>query len=101
MNTKRLNRLIFLCEIEYMKLHEGKQLFEEKFYAWPSGPAIPAVYVCYNLDCDELPAEGKPTSEEQEIIDKVLSLTMKLDTIDLNNACTILGSPWIHVFDRP
>jgi len=102
MNHKRLQRLLYLFEIEYMKRHDGTPIFKEEFYAWPSGPVIPAVYTDYLLYTgadSKLPCIGIPTQEEQEIINNILALTAKLDTIDLSTACSAIGSPWNHVFD--
>lgn len=103
MNTKRLQKLLFLCEIEYMKKHNGQPLFEDEFHAWPGGPAIPIIYTEYWLhaDCNGmLRGIGEPAKEEQEIVNKVLELTKNLDTVDLANVCCVSDSPWIQVYDE-
>ena len=103
MNTKRLQKLLFFCEIEYMKKHNGTPLFEDEFHAWPGGPAIPIIYTEYMLhaDCNGmLRGVQEPSKEEQEIIEKVLEFTKKLDTIDLVKACCTSDGPWIQVYDE-
>ena len=44
MSSKRLQKLLYFSEILYMVEHDGRSMFKDEFYAWPSGPVIPAVY---------------------------------------------------------
>ena len=103
MTTKRLQKLLFFIEIEYMKKHNGEPLFYDEFHAWPQGPAIPLVYSEYMLhsDCNGmLRGVDEPSKEEQEIVNKVLELTKNFDTIDLVKACSTKDSPWSMVYDE-
>ena len=102
MSTKRLQKLIFFCEIEYMKKHNGESLFIDEYRALPSGPVVPTIFTEYMLhaNCNGmLRGVGEPNEEEQNIIDNVLTLTAKLDTIDLVNACCTAESPWRQVYE--
>ena len=47
LSTRRLQRLLYFCETEYMIKNNGTPLFEDEFYAWPSGPVIEKIYYAY------------------------------------------------------
>ena len=98
--TKRLQKLIYFCEVEYMKRNEGKPLFDEEFYAWPSGPVIPDVYYECGFRYHLLGRGCVLTDEVRNIIKHVLKLTADLDTIDLVEACCVAGTPWAKAFDE-
>lgn len=106
MSGRRLQKILYFSNIEYMKIHNGKPLFEDCFYAWPSGPVIPNVYRIYiqYQDGQNFPRyEGEQlelTNEEKCIINKVLKQTEELDTIDLINITNINGSPWQRFYDE-
>ena len=103
---RRLQKLLYFCNVEYMKIQHGETLFEDCFYAWPSGPVIPEVYRIYiqYQDGTTFPRyEGSSidlTTEEKSIIDKVLKETQELDSIDLINITNINGSPWQRFYNE-
>lgn len=47
LSTRRLQRLLYFCETEYMIKNNGIPLFEDEFYAWTSGPVIEKIYYAY------------------------------------------------------
>ena len=47
MSCKRLQRLLYFCNVKYLILHNGEFLFEDDFYAWPTGPVIPGIYYVF------------------------------------------------------
>lgn len=106
MTVKRLQKLLYFCEAEYMKRNRGRILFEDEFYAWPSGPVIPILYQefvrCQNGEM--LPEDEKDESilseEVKNIIVQILEATKHLDTLDLVNISTIDGSPHSKVFEE-
>ena len=105
LSNKRLQKLLYFCDIEYMKRNDGQPMFEDDFYAWPSGPVIPIVYGIfaqfqtgemrsnYNGDVITLSKESKT------IIDLVLESTRNLDTKDLVNMSSVADGPWFKVYD--
>ena len=106
MSGRRLQKLLYFCNIEYMKIHNGKSFFEDDFYAWPSGPVIPNVYRVYiqYQDGKMFPRyEGEIielTAEEKSIIDKILNQTQELDSIDLINITNINNGPWQKLYNE-
>ena len=68
--TKRLQKILYLCEIEYMKRNNGKVLFDDEFYACPSGPVIEEIYTKYmqyiGNDVEPRHEKGEPSLSEEE-----------------------------------
>lgn len=102
--TKRLQKMLYLCEIEYMKRNNGEVLFEDEFYAWPSGPVIEEIYTKYmpysGYGVEPRYEKGEPSlsKEEKLIVEQVLCATNDLDTCDLIYMCIVPGGPHSKVF---
>ena len=105
---RRLQRILYFCDIEYMKINNGASLFEDNYYAWPSGPVIPYVYYTF-VQCQKLNGKISPkyeaqelrlTNKEKSIIDKVLKETQELDTVDLSNIANINEGPWQKAYNE-
>lgn len=108
MSLKRLQKILYICDIEYMKINNGESLFEDNYYAWPSGPVISYVYYEF-IQYQNLNGKINPKYEEQElrltdkevfIIDKVLEKTQELDTVDLIDITKIDDGPWQQVYNE-
>lgn len=103
---KRLQKILYFCNIEYMKKHNGEPLFRDNFYAWPSGPVIPDIYYMYiqYQNGENIPRYEskifKLTAEEINIIDKVLKQTQELDSRDLINITNINDGPWQRYYNE-
>jgi len=104
MSTRRLQRILYFCDIEYMKRNNGKPLFTDEFNAWPSGPVIDNVYHVFMQYQD---GEMHPqydgvavqlTDEIKSMIDKILEATNHLDTADLADISNVVDGPWHKVY---
>lgn len=104
MTCKRLQKLLYFSEVEYMRKHSGEAMFSEDFYAWPSGPVIPSVYSKFAqfqtgrmtiVDGEHTPL----TKEMEEVLDCVFEATIDKDTLDLVEMSHIKDGPWSQVFD--
>lgn len=102
----KVQKILYICDIEYMKLNNGQPLFEDNFYAWTSGPVIPYIYYTF-LQYQSKKIEPQNTSEklnltnkEKSIIDKVLKETQELDTVELVNITKIDDGPWHQVYNE-
>lgn len=103
MTCKRLQKLLYFSEAEYMKKY-GEAMFTEDFFAWPSGPVIPSVYSKFaQFQNGEMAiVEGKHTpitKEMEEVLDYVFNATITIDTLDLVERSHVEGGPWDLVFD--
>ena len=104
MTCKRLQKLLYFSEAEYMKKYNGEVMFTEDFFAWPSGPVIPSVYSKFaqfqSGDMAIVEGEHTPlTSEMIAVLDYVFNKTIGIDTIDLVDKSHIDKGPWSLVFD--
>lgn len=106
MSAKRLQRILYFCNIEYMRKYDGENLFDDNFYAWPTGPVIPGIYYVYTSYYigKNIPIyEGERlnlTKEEKFIIHKILIQTQNLSTMDLINITNISGGPWQQFYNE-
>lgn len=101
---KRLQKMLFFCDVKYMLQNNSESMFRDEFYAWPSGPVIPSVYYSYmqfqNGTMQPI-EEGKHsplTSKMIDVIDKVFDETCKIDTFDLVERSHVAGGPWERAY---
>lgn len=102
---RKLQRLLYFCDVEHMKTYNGISMFRDVFYAWPSGPVIPKIYLKYipyqNGQICPITAGINTiiTGEMKAIIDRVLEETKELDITDMDAICKADNGPWAQVFD--
>lgn len=104
MTCKRLQKLLYFSDIEFMKNNHGRSMFKDEFYAWPSGPVIPSVYYRFMIYQS---GYMKPSEKEQaclspdikSAIDYVLKQTNDKDTLDLVEKAHEQGGPWSQVYE--
>lgn len=104
-NVCKLQKILYFCDIEYMKSNNGISMFEDEFCAWPTGPVIPKLYYIFFLNNQgvmcSLTYQKKPlTINIKETIDKVLELMGSFDTIELINLTQVEGGPWSKVYNE-
>ena len=104
MTCKRVQKLLYFSEIEYMKRNNGQSMFTDEFYAWPSGPVIPSVYhkfmptQCYR-GLKPIDTDSYLTKKTITAIDYVLNETKNMDTLDFVDLTKIYGGPWQHAYN--
>lgn len=104
-NGNKLQKILYFCDIEYMKSNNGISMFKDDFYAWPKGPTIPEIYYIFWVNdkgvmCS-LPYQKEPlTINMKKTIDEVLELMGSLDTIELINLTQVEGGPWSKVYNE-
>ena len=106
MSSKRLQKILYFSEILYMVEHEGRSMFTDDFYAWPSGPVIPSVYRKFMQyqDGQMHPYLGEVhdtiDGEMKDTINRVLDNTKDVGTSTLINESHVPGGPWHLVYDE-
>ena len=104
MTCKRLQKLLYFAEIVFMQQNNGERMFDDNFYAWPSGPVIPSVY---NLFMQFQDGTMTPIDEEEHTpitekmrnaLDVVFERSVGFDTIDLVDFSHIENGPWANVY---
>ena len=104
MSCKRLQKLLYFSEVEYQRRHQGAPMFDDDFYAWPSGPVIPSVYSRFaQFQTGEMTTvEGShtPLTEDmEEVLDYIFHKTKNISTTVLVNMSHVEGGPWGVVYD--
>ena len=104
MTCKRLQKLLYFSDIEFMRKHSGTSMFRDEFYAWPSGPVIPSVYYKFmkyqNGYMNPLGGEHEDlTTDMENAIDSILAQTNKMDTLDLVEVAHDKSGPWAQVYN--
>lgn len=106
LHTKKIQKLLYFCDVEYMKRNNGLSLFNDEYKAWPGGPSIDGVYSEYMSFSDYGPFPKKDlqivelSDDVKQLIDEVLDRIMNFDTSDLTRASNIEGGPWHQVYDE-
>lgn len=105
LTCKRLQKLLYFSDVEYMCRNGGKSMFKDDFFAWPSGPVIPSVYsqfMIYQNGEMKTIAQSKPeelTLQMKMAIDSILDKTWSLDTLFLIKTSHVANGPWCNFYD--
>lgn len=103
---KRLQKILYFCEAEYMKRNNGNPLFDDQFYAWPSGPAIDGIYIFlesnHNMQMFPIHVPNEPilSDDIKLIIKHILELTKNLGTNELVKLSKVPNGPYSKIFNE-
>lgn len=101
---KRLQKLLYLCQLFWYVDHEESKMITEDFEAWPNGPVIPRIYDFFSVyqDGDMSPLRNVGTytltSEESDLINKVVDSTIDIPTEAIIDYTHSSNSPWDRVY---
>lgn len=101
---KRLQKLLYLCQLFWFVDHAESSMISEDFQAWPNGPVIPEIYDFFSVfqdgDMSPLRNEGTYilTPEECDLINKVVDSTIDVPTEAIIDYTHLLNSPWDLVY---
>lgn len=103
LTIKRIQNILFLIQIEHIK-HTGETIFEDDFYAYQTGPTIPAVYDKYlkyttGANSPVKNPQGTLSQHKRNIIDSVLEITNNIATLDLIHYCCTMDNLWSNAYN--
>lgn len=104
LNGKRLQKLLYLCQLFWYIDHDESKMITEDFQAWPNGPVIPQVYDFFSVyqDGDMCPLENVGTyalsQEESTLINKVVDSTADIPTESIIDYTHTPDAPWDLVY---
>lgn len=104
LNGKRLQKLLYLCQLFWYIDHDESKMITEDFQAWPNGPVIPEIYDYFSVyqDGDMCPLRNVKTSslsdEERILINKIVDNTIDTPTEAIIDYTHTQGSPWDLVY---
>jgi len=109
LTNRRLQLLLYFCEIEYMKKNNGTPLFtsyHDDFMAWPGGPTIIDIVRLYSqysngeMCLSENISSVELKEDIKTIIYEILEATKNIDTHDLMNISNVVDGPWHQAYSR-
>lgn len=103
---KRLQKILYLCQLFWYTDHPESELITENFQAWPNGPVIPQIYNYFSVyqDGDMRPLRSMDISplslEESELINKVVDSTINIPTESMIDYTHAPFGPWDLVYNH-
>ena len=103
LTEKRVQKIIYLCQLFWFIDHDESNMIPEDFVAWPNGPVIPEIYDYWMVyqDGDMRPCpyvKYELTEEEAEIINIVVDNTIDIPTEAIIDYTHTPFSPWHQVY---
>lgn len=101
---RRLQKILYLCQLFWYADHEESNMIPENFYAWGTGPVIPQIYDIFPVyqDGDMCPLKKLETytlsAEEVDLINKIVDNTIDISTETLIDYTQLADTPWSNVF---
>lgn len=106
MNGKRLQKILYLCQLEWIAKGHANDLISDNFEAWAKGPVIDSVYNVFSIyqDGGMLPYRGKDvellSDEERKVINYVVDSTIDYDTDKIIAYTHSKGGPWDQIYNN-
>lgn len=101
---KRLQKLLYLCQLFWYIDHTESRMITEDFQAWPNGPVIPQIYDHFSVyqDGDMCPSLNSGThalsDEESDLINKIVDNTIDIPTESIIDYTHRPDGPWDKVY---
>lgn len=100
---KRLQKILYLCQLFWYIDHKDTDMFEEDFVAWPNGPAIPEIYDFWSVwqEGDMNPCsfvKHELSKEEANIINIIVDNTIDISTEAIIDYTHTPFGPWEQVY---
>ena len=101
---KRLQKLMYLCQLFWYIDHEESKMISEDFQAWPNGPVIPQIYDHFSVyqDGDMCPllnlGNHSLSDEEATLINTVVDNTIDIPTEAIIDYTHRSDGPWAQVY---
>lgn len=106
MNGKRLQKILYLCQLEWIAEGHKDYLISDDFEAWVKGPVVSSIYNIFSIyqDGGMLPYQTKDVNalseEERCVINKIVDNTIGIDTDTIVAFTHTPGGPWDQVYNN-
>lgn len=103
LTAKRVQKIIYLCQLFWFIDHEESSMIPEDFVAWPNGPVIPEIYDYWYVyqDGDMCPCpyvKDELSKEESDIINVIVDNTIEIPTEAIIDYTHTSFGPWEQVY---
>jgi uncharacterized phage-associated protein len=100
---KRLQKILYLCQLFWFIDHEESNMIPEDFVAWPNGPVIPEIYDHFSVwqEGDMYPhpfVKNELSEEEANIINIIVDNTIDIPTEAIIDYTQTPFGPWEQVY---
>lgn len=101
---KRLQKILYLCQLFWYIDHEESRMINEDFQAWPNGPVIPQIYDYFSVyqDGDMCPLllshSSSLTLEEATLVNIVVDNTIDIPTEAIIDYTHKPDGPWAKAY---
>jgi len=106
LTVKRIQKIMYLCQLFWFIDHKESDLIPEDFVAWANGPVIPEIYnywmVWQEGDMCPYPNETyKLSDEEANVINIIVDNTIDIPTETIIDYTHTQFGPWEQVYKSP
>ena len=100
---KRVQKIIYLCQLFWFIDHEESSMIPEDFVAWPTGPVIPEIYDYWYIyqDGDMCPCPYvtyELSKEESDVINAIVDNTIDIPTEAIIDYIHTSLGPWKQIY---
>lgn len=101
--TRRVQIILYLCQLFWYIDHEDSNMIPEDFVAWGNGPVIPEIYNVLPVYQEgdvflKKCGEYRLTQEERDLINVVVDNTIDISTETLIDYIRSTNEPWVNAF---
>lgn len=106
MNGKRLQKILYLCQLVWLAEDNEDYLIPDDFEAWAKGPVVASIYDVFSIyqDGDMFPYISKNktiqplTDKARNVINYVVDSTIDIDTDTIIEFTHASGGPWEQAY---
>lgn len=106
MNGKRLQKILYLCQLYWIAEGNEGYLISDDFEAWSKGPVVDSIYNVFSVyqDGGMLPYRSrsvKPLSEkERRAVNYIVDATIEIPTEKIIEFTHIANGPWAQIYNH-
>ena len=103
LTAKRIQKIMYLCQLFWFIDHKESNLIQEDFVAWHNGPVVPEIYDYWGVwqegDMNPYPYETyKLSKEETDVINIIVDNTIDIPTETIIDYIQTQFGPWEQVY---
>lgn len=104
MNGKRLQKILYLCQLSWIAEGNNGYLISDDFEAWSKGPVVDSIYNVFSVyqDGGMLPYRSNDikqlTEKERSVVNAIVDSTIDIDTDTIIEFTHISNGPWAQVY---
>lgn len=104
MNGKRLQKILYLCQLYWIAEGNDGDLITDNFEAWAKGPVVDSIYDIFSIyqDGGMLPYRSNDinplTEKECKVVNYIVDSTIDIDTDAIIEFTHIPNGPWATTY---